>query len=113
MSLYSFEGASGRHYDYALLNQKNRQAFAMSGGNYLFTRPAGSGLEIVCAGETESIWNVFVSTALWETAKKQYGATAAYTRVNLDQRERRIESWDLVQKHRPPMNADMLEEPAS
>lgn len=107
MTLYSFEGASGRHYDYALLNQKTRASFPMCGGNYLFARQLGNEMQIICAGETDSIWNVFVATALWETAKKTYGATAAYTHLNPDHRARQMESHDLVSKHKPPMNLEL------
>ena len=110
MSLYSVQGASGRHYDYALLNQKTRAAFPMSGGNYLFARQSGIEWKIICAGETDSLWNVFVSTALWETAKKSHGATAAYLHLNVDREARQMESSDLVRKHRPPMNLELQED---
>ena len=104
MSLNSFQGASGRYYDYLLLNQKTRAAFPMSGGNYLFARQSGGGLKVICAGETDSIWSVFVSTTLWETAKNQHGANAAYIHLNPDRRARELENSDLVTKHQPPMN---------
>jgi hypothetical protein len=107
MSLYSFQGASGRHYDYALLNSKTRAAFPMSGGNYVFARQSGIELKIICAGETDSIWNIFVSTPLWETAKKTYGATAAYLHLNADRNARQVESSDLVSKYHPPMNLEL------
>ena len=113
MSLFSFEGASGRHYDYVSLNLKRREGFPMGGGNYLFTRPSGSGVEVVCAGETESIWIIFVSTMLWDIAKKRYGATAACIHLNPDSRARRMERADIIQKHSPPMNAETSEERAS
>jgi hypothetical protein len=106
MSLYSLEGASGRCYDYILLNQRTRAAIPMGGGNFLFARPLGNGLEIICAGETESIWNVFVSTALWETAKNKHGATLAYVHLNPDRGERQREAADLIGKYRPPMNVE-------
>jgi hypothetical protein len=79
----------------------------------VFARPSGSGLEIVCAGETDSIWNVFVSTALWESAKNLHGATVAYIHLNPDQNARAMESADLVAKHQPPMNVDLQVESAS
>jgi hypothetical protein len=113
MSLFSFEGASGRHYDYTSLNLKSREAFPVGGGNYLFTRPCGSGVEIVCAGETESLWIVFVATTLWDIAKKKHGATGACVHLNPDQRARRMERADIVKKHSPPMNMDIPEERAS
>jgi hypothetical protein len=108
----SFEGASSRCYDYDLLDLENRASLPLSGGNFLFTRPSGAGLEILCAGETESIWNIFAFTALWHIASTQYGATAAYIHVNPDERVRQVESWDLVRKHRPAMNVDFLGEHA-
>src|ERR1700704_1107985 len=113
MSLYSFQGASARHYEYALRNEKTRAAVPMSGGNYLFARQSGIELEIICAGETDSIWNIFVSTALWETAKKTYGATAAYLHLNADRKARQVESSDLVNKYQPPMNLELREEDES
>jgi hypothetical protein len=113
MTLYAFEGASGRSYDYGLLNQKSRAAFPMSAGSYVFVHQAGSVLKIICAGETESIWNVFVSTHLWETAKNQYGATAAYIHLNPDPTARRMEISDLVKRHEPPMNAPVPVQNAS
>lgn len=108
----SFEGSSGRRYAYDLLNLESRATFPLSGGNFLFTRPSSAGLEIICAGETESLWNVFVFTALWHMASTLYGATAAHIRVNADERARQVESWDLVRKHRPAMNVDFLGEHA-
>ena len=108
----SFEGASTRGYEYEMLNLQSRANFPLSGGNFLFTRPADSGLEIVCAGETESLWNVFVFTSLWHMASTLYGATAAYIRTNDDEIARQVESWDLVRKHRPVMNVDFLGEHA-
>ena len=108
----SFEGGSSRCYDYDLLDLESRASLPLSGGNFLFTRPSGAGLEILCAGETESIWNIFVFTALWHIASTQYGATAAYIHVNADERIRQVESWDLVRKHRPAMNVDFLGEHA-
>jgi len=104
MTLSSFQGASGRCYDYALLNHKTRAAFPMSGGNYLFAREAGGAVKVICAGETDSIWSVFVSTPLWEIAKNQHGATAAYIHLNPDRKARELENFDLVTKHQPPMN---------
>jgi hypothetical protein len=106
MSLYSLEGASGRCYDYIQLNQRTRAAIPMGGGNFLFARPLGNGLEIICAGETESIWNVFVSTSLWETAKNKHGATLAYVHLHPDHGERQREAADLINKYRPPMNVE-------
>ena len=109
MSLCSFEGVSGKHYDYALLDFKNRAAFPIGGGNYVFTRLRGGVLEVLCAGETDSMWSIFVSTKLWEIAKKQYGATAPYIHPNPDQTARQTESSDIVQKYLPPMNFDLRE----
>ena len=113
MSLFSLEGASGRYYDYVALNLKSRVAFPMGGGNYLFTRPNGSGFDVVCAGETDSLWSVFVSTMLWDIAKKRHGATGAFVHVNPDARARRLERADIIKKHAPPMNMETPEERAS
>ena len=110
MSLCSFEGASGQSYDYAVLDFRNRAAFPMGGGNYVFARLSGGVLEVLCAGETDSMWNVFVSTTLWDTAKRQFGATAPYIHPNPDQRARQIESSDIVKKYHPPMNGDLPDE---
>jgi hypothetical protein len=106
MSLYSLEGASGRCYDYILLNHRTRAGIPMGGGIFLFARPMGNGLEIICAGETESIWSVFVSPALWQTAKNKHGATLAYVHFNPDHDERQREAADLIAKYRPPMNVE-------
>ena len=110
--LYSFEGASGQHYDYAYLNLKSREAFPMGAGNYVFTRPEGSGLKIICAGDTGNMWTFFVSSRLWDAAKKKHGATAAYVRLNPDVNARASERLDLVAKHRPPMNEEIVGERA-
>ena len=107
MSLCSFEGASGRYYDYSLLEFKNRAAFPIGGGNYVFTRLSGSTLEVICAGETDNMWNVFVSSPLWDTAKRLYGATMPYIHPNPDQRARQMESTDIARRYQPPMNADL------
>ncbi|HYM17955.1 MAG TPA: hypothetical protein VEU06_05280 [Micropepsaceae bacterium] len=112
MSLFSFEGASGRSYDYVSLNLKSREAFPMGGGNYVFTRPSGSDVEIVFAGEADSLWSVFVSTMLWDIAKKRHGATGACVHLNGDSRARRLERTDIINRHCPPMNMETPEERA-
>ena len=78
----------------------------------MFTRPAGAGLKIICAGETSNMWMFFVSSRLWDTAKRKHGATAAYVRLNPDTQARSEERLDLVMKHRPPMNDETLSERA-
>jgi len=113
MSLHSFEGASGEHYEYLSLNPKSREAFPMSGGNYVFTCAGSKGEVIICAGESESLWIDFVSAGRWELARKKYGATAAYVRLNHDHAARRLEQLDLIEKHHPPMNVEPLKEQAS
>ena len=113
MSLCSFEGASGRYYDYSVLDFKNRAAFPIGGGNFVFTRHSGRGIEVVCVGETDSMWSFFVSTRLWQTAKREYGATTPYIHSNPDQGARKMESLDIVQKYRPPMNEEVAQEPDS
>ena len=112
MSLFSFEGASGRHYDYVSLNLKNRETFPMGGGNYVFTRPSHSGVEVVFAGESDSVWSVFVSTMLWDIAKRRHGATGACIHLNSDRGARKLELADIVMKHAPPMNVETPEERA-
>lgn len=107
MSLCSFEGASGHHYDYTLLDFKNRAAFPMGGGNYVFTRLSGGALEVVCAGETENMWSIFVATTLWDTAKRQHGATMPYIHPNPDPKARLSESLDIVRRYSPPMNVNL------
>ncbi len=104
-SLCSFEGASGRYYDYTLLDFKNRAAFPMGGGNYVFARLNGGTLEVLCAGETDSMWNLFLSP-LWDRAKKDYGATSPYIHANPNRVARELESADILMKYRPPMNED-------
>ena len=112
MSLCSFEGASGRHYDYAPLDFKNRAAFPLGGGNYVFTRISGGQLEVLCVGETDSMWSVFVST-VWDVAKKRFGATMPYIHPNSDQRDRQLESMDIAGRYQPPMNLEMAKESRS
>ena len=108
MSLCSFEGESGSHYDYSTLDFKNRAAFPIGGGNYVFTRLRGGALEVICAGETDNMWNLFISP-LWDKAKKQYGATTPYIHSNPDQKARKSESHDIIMKYRPPMNEDLAQ----
>jgi hypothetical protein len=105
MSLCSFEGASGRTYDYSVLDFKSRAAFPIGGGNYVFTRAANGVLEVVCAGETDSMWSI-IASSLWDKAKKHYGATTPFIHANPDQRARQQESLDIVRKYQPPMNVD-------
>jgi len=109
MSLCSFAGASGRYYDYSVLDFKNRAAFMMGGGNYVFTRFSGGALEVLCAGETDSMWSVFMATTLWDKAKKEYGATTPFIHANADLVARQLESLDIMRKYYPPMNADAIE----
>jgi hypothetical protein len=108
--LYSFEGESGQHYDYACLNLKSREAFPSGGVNYVFTRPAGNGLKVLYVGETDNMWLFFVSSSLWHRAKQKHGATAAYVHLNPDGRVRAGELADLIARHRPPMNVDAVAE---
>jgi hypothetical protein len=108
MSLCSFEGESGRHYDYSQLDFKSRAAVPIGGGNYVFTRLSRGALEVVCAGETDSMWSI-VASSLWDKAKNQYGATTPYIHANPDQKARQFESVDIVRKYRPPMNEDLAQ----
>ena len=106
MSLCSFEGESGRSYDYRALDFKNRAAVPIGGGNYVFTRRVGGVLEVICVGETDNMWGLFTSS-IWDLAKRSYGATTPFIRVNPDGKTRRQESEDIIRKYRPPMNDDM------
>lgn len=106
MSLCAFEGESGRHYDYRALYFKNRAAVPIGGGNYVFTRRVGGLLEVICAGETDNMWSLFTSP-LWDSAKRMYGVTTPFIRVNPDKHSRRLESEDIIRKYRPPMNEDV------
>ena len=107
----SFEGASGKRYNYQALDLENQKTFPPTGGNYVFTRGVGKEVEIVCAGETDN-WNISVFRTLWSKAAAQCRATKAYIHVNPDQKTRQIEGWDLIKKHRPQLNVDIFGEHA-
>jgi len=113
MSLCSFEGVSGRHYDYSALNFKNRAAFPIGGANFVLTRHVGSVIEVLCAGETDNMWSVFVSTTLWDRAKREFGATTPFIHSNPDAKARRAEWLDIVRKYHPPMNEESQPKPGS
>jgi len=85
----------------------------MRGGNYLFTRLSGTGLEIVDAGETKGPVIAFVSRRKWHVAKKSLARQRLIFALIPDSRPRRPAWQDLAEKRRPPMNADLLEEQAS
>ena len=101
---HSFAGASGRHYDYVLLDPSTSALAPMQGGNFIFAKSAKNEPEIIHIGAAPSIQAVILNTRIWSEAQEKYGANQFFIHVGLDEAAREPEKADLLRKYHPPMN---------
>jgi len=110
MATLPIQGASNRHYDYASADVKNIRTSLLfqAPANFLFVRwLEPTAFEILYAGEAPSLYGMLIqSPNLWDIAQQQYGATALYARPNGNEKNRKREKADLVEKYAPKMNVE-------
>jgi hypothetical protein len=106
MAGYSFQGVSGRHYTYGLLDpQAPNRVLPISAGNFVFAKASKSNPEPVFIGETERFRTFLRQMTLWHTAQTDHRANLLYFHLSLgDEPSRKDEVLDLVKRYRPPMN---------
>ncbi len=97
-------GKSGNRYRYTSLEQD--RLLPPAGANFIIAKPAGQGVEVLFAGETDSL-----SRATWREplaeAKSRFGDDVdVLTRLNVRSAVRREEQDDVIEEHQPPMNRD-------
>lgn len=95
-----FPGKSGAAYRYTRLEEGH--PLWPSGGNYVYVREGQGGLEVVYAGEAESLFRGYHEH--WERAREDHGATDIYIRLNVSGSVRRAEQADIAAGHQPLMN---------
>jgi len=109
MSNLRLQGASGRDYDYSLVDVPNVHPSGLGGAaaNFPFVRSISSTEnKIVFVGETSSLFAMLAETQLWPSAQRRFGVTALYARPNGREAGRRQEPDDLVEAYKPPMNEE-------
>lgn len=97
-------GKSGNRYRYTQLEVD--RTLPPAGANFILAKPAGQGVEVLFAGETDSL-----SRATWRDqlseAKSRFGDDVdVLTRLNVRSAVRREEQEDVIEEHHPPMNQD-------
>lgn len=95
-------GKSGNRYRYTALEQD--RLLPPAGANFIITKPSDQGVEVLFAGETDSL-----SRAPWREplaeAKSRFGDDVdVLTRLNVRSAVRREEQVDVIEEHHPPMN---------
>jgi hypothetical protein len=98
-------GKSGARYRYQSLDPD--RMLPPAGANFILAKPAGAGVEILFAGETDSL-----SRAPWREplaeARSRFGDDVdVMTRLNVRSAVRRAEQDDVIEEHQPPMNREM------
>lgn len=97
-------GKSGNLYRYTALEED--RILPPAGANYIICRPAGSGVSILFAGETDSLARQAWRDQLTK-AREQYGDDAdVLTRLNVRSAVRVAEQDDVIEEHQPPMNRE-------
>lgn len=97
-------GKSGNRYRYTALEED--RILPPAGANYVIVKPSGQGIEILFAGETDSLartaWRDYLAKA-----KDVYGSEAdVLTRLNVRSAVRLAEQEDVIEEHQPPMNVE-------
>lgn len=95
-------GKSGNRYRYTALEQD--RMLPPAGANFIIAKPSGQGVEVLFAGETDSL-----SRATWREhlaeAKSKFGDDVdVLTRLNVRSAVRRAEQEDVIEEHQPPLN---------
>ena len=102
---FSFQGATGQHYDYVSVNLDNLKAVPWQAGNFVFARSTSSEPIPVYIGEADSIYGAIINQTLWNTARLDHSANTIYVHPRKDTLARQAEQADLVKRYHPPMNA--------
>ena len=99
----SFQGISGKRYEYLSISTKDLHATPRQAGNYIFARSDGSPIMISCA---LSLRKDIFGSHMWEIAKGAHEATLLLIHVDptADERARNLEMMDLIDAYNPPMN---------
>jgi len=100
-------GASGAVYRFALFREG--RPLSPMGGNFLYVRERADGYDIVMAGEGQNL--LTDALARWREAEKAHGAAHLFTRLNIAERIRQQEHFDIVEAARPVMNPPPSEDP--
>ena len=100
----SFEGFSRTKYDYVVVDEKELNTLSTQGGNYVFAQRSGGGPVIVYAAETDCLKKTLVNNPRWAEARDKHGARFIFIHMNPTPSRRRLELYDLIQKHNPAMN---------
>ena len=97
-------GKSGNRYRYTALEED--RVLPPAGANYVICKPGAQGVDILFAGETDSLARIEWRDQLAK-AKDVYGDDAdVLTRLNVRSAVRVAEQDDLIEEHRPPMNTE-------
>ena len=97
-------GKSGALYRYTSLDEE--RILPPAGANYVICKPAGKGVDILYAGETDSLARLAWRDVLAK-ARDVYGPEAdVLTRLNVRSAVRVAEQEDLIEEHQPPMNSE-------
>jgi len=96
-------GKSGNLYRYTALEED--RILPPAGANYVICKPAAKGVDILYAGETDSLARLAWRDQL-ARARDTYGDDAdVLTRLNVRSAVRLAEQEDLIEEHQPPMNS--------
>ena len=100
---FEIAGKSGSLYRYTALEED--RILPPAGANYVICKPAGKGVDVLYAGETDSLARLAWREQLAK-ARDTYGDDAdVLTRLNVRSAVRLAEQDDVIEAHQPPMNA--------
>ncbi|WP_374658170.1 hypothetical protein [Phenylobacterium sp.] len=103
-------GKSGNLYRYQALEED--RILPPAGANYIICKPAGKGVNILYAGETDSLARLAWRDQLAQ-ARDVYGEDAdVLTRLNVRSAVRVAEQEDVIEEHQPPMNREARPHPS-
>jgi hypothetical protein len=106
----SFQGKTGKWYQYASVDVDNLKALPLQGGNFVFARSTSlEGPVIIYAGEGDSLRSAFTPElqGIWQFARDTHSANMILINAyGASPAERQKELADLLEKHLPPMNVD-------
>jgi hypothetical protein len=102
-SMRAFSGLSGRTYLYTEVDPNNVGPLLLAAGNFIFGRSNGTDIDIVCIGESNSVYGTMINTTIWLQAKSQHGADLLFTHLAADPAARDAEKQDLIGQWKPPL----------
>lgn len=103
---FDFQGASGKHYTFVLLDVDNATNLPMQGGIYVCARFENKPRPVFI-GNATSIYGAMIGAPIWQNAKKHYGADRFYFHVSPDERKREAVVADLIASYNPQGNKDL------